>query len=281
MKVLTFKMDAMKNLKKILLGYCSVFALTILTVGCNNNDDDNNNPVNGTSRVKIAMTDAPGDYDAVNIEVVDVKVKASNDPNEDNWISLGAIEPGVYNLLDLTGGVTVALADHPIPSGYLGQIRLILGDNNTVVKDGVTYPLHTPSAQQSGLKVQVNQTLLPNVTYNFLIDFDVDQSVVVQAGNSGMYNLHPVLRVTSEAVSGSIRGTVPLLVPATASVIVDGVTVSAHSDAEGVFYIHGLPAGTYAVTLTPDIVLGIPAITVENVIVTNAQTTDMGSISFG
>jgi hypothetical protein len=38
------------------------------------------------------------------------------------------------------------------------QIRLILGTRNTVVLD-ITYPLSTPSAEQSGLKLQVNQTL--------------------------------------------------------------------------------------------------------------------------
>jgi hypothetical protein len=43
------------------------------------------------------------------------------------------------------------------------QIRLILGTRNTVV-DGITYPLSTPSAEQSGLKLQVNQTLQEGVS---------------------------------------------------------------------------------------------------------------------
>jgi hypothetical protein len=50
--------------------------------------------------------------------------------------------------LDLTG-VNVLLADNLVPSGKLGQIRLLLGDKNTVVVGDKTYDLKTPSAQQS------------------------------------------------------------------------------------------------------------------------------------
>jgi hypothetical protein len=45
----------------------------------------------------------------------------------------------VYDLLDLTGGVNVLLADQDILLDFR-QVRLILGDNNSVVKDGVSYP---------------------------------------------------------------------------------------------------------------------------------------------
>lgn len=267
----------MKNLKKVLLSCCTLVVIALFMIGCDSKEDSN---PGGVSTIKVRMTDAPAEYDAVNVEVIDVKIKNNSNLDEGGWVSIGNITPGIYNLLDLTGGVTAALADNQVPSGFLGQIRLILGENNTVIKDGVTYPLRTPSAQQSGLKLQVNQTLLPNITYDFLIDFDVDQSVVVQAGNSGNYNLHPVLRVTSNAVSGSIKGTIPGSVPVLASVVVGGVVVSAYTDAEGVFYLHGIPAGTYAVTLTPDVLSSIPVHVVENVVVENAQTTDVGSISW-
>jgi hypothetical protein len=50
---------------------------------------------------------------------------------------------------------------------------LLLGDDkNTVVVGDKTYDLKTPSAQQSGLKLKINQTLVA-VTYEFIFDFDV------------------------------------------------------------------------------------------------------------
>jgi hypothetical protein len=265
----------MKSLKKILIG-CFALTAMVFTQSCD--DDNDNDSTSGTSRVRINMTDAPGDYDEVNIEVIGVRYKTTTDTGEEGWVDLDGVEPGVYNLLDLTGGVTAALADEQIPSGHLGQIRLILGDDNTVVKDGVTYPLNTPSAQQSGLKLKIDQELEPDVTYNFLVDFDVHNSVVM-AGNSGNYNLHPVLRVTAEAATGSIAGSVTNLIPVTASVQVGDTIVTADTNDAGDFVLHGVPAGTYTVTLTADPSLALPPVIIENVVVVNGDITDVGQIT--
>ncbi len=269
----------MKNLQKFFYAAFSMLVFTAFS-GCSSDDADSvQSAPQGTSRVKVHMTDAPGDYDAVFIEVVDVKVKASADAGEEGWVSLGPVTPEIYNLLELTGGVTVMLANYEIQSGFLGQIRLVLGDENTVIKNGVTYELNTPSAQQSGLKLQVNQMLQPNLTYDFLIDFDVEQSIV-EAGGSGNFNLHPVLRVSAMANSGSITGVA--LVPGfqvLASVQVGNQTVSAYTNAEGVFHLYGIPAGTYQVTITPDLLSGVGASVVQNVTVTNGNITNMGVIS--
>lgn len=266
----------MKTVKIFLLSTFYIFVLSLSVWSCSESENSG-----GTSMIKVNLTDNPGDYDEVNVEILDVKVKRSNDTGEEGWVSIGIANPGVYNLLDLTGGVTALLSDAEIPSGFLGQIRLVLGDNNYVVKEGVSYPLSTPSAQQSGLKLQVNQTLEPNFTYEFLIDFDVNNSIVVEAGGSGNYNLHPVLRVMSMANSGSISGTVVAGdYQVLASVVVDGTEVSAYANAEGVFHLHGIPAGTYTVTLTPDAASTFPPVIIENVVVENGVNTDTGTSVF-
>jgi hypothetical protein len=46
---------------------------------------------------------------------------------------------------------------------------LLLGDKNTVVVGDKTYDLKTPSAQQSGLKLKINQTLVAGATYEFML----------------------------------------------------------------------------------------------------------------
>lgn len=262
---------------KMLWTACIAAVSMLFVAGCD--DDNDNGSTNGESRVRISMTDAPGDYDEVNVEVVGVAYKTNEDPGESGWVEMANVDAGVYNLLDLTGGVTVMLTDDQIPSGHLGQIRLILGDNNTVVKNGVTYELNTPSAQQSGLKLRIDQDLEPDVTYNFLVDFDVHQSVV-EAGGSGNFNLHPVLRVTSQAASGSISGTVLNIgIPVEASIMVNGTQVNANTNAQGQFVIHGVPAGTYTLTLTPSILSELAVLTVENVTVVNGEVTSVGSIT--
>ena len=156
---------------------------------------------------------------------------------------------------------------------------MVLGENNTIVIDGETFDLKTPSAQQSGLKINVNQTLEPNISYTFLLDFMVDESIVM-AGNSDNIILKPVIRATAEANSGAIEGQVlPVGTIVEASVMMGTEVVSSFADENGNFILVGLQAGTYDVVLTPDAQSGLPTVTVENVEVTIGNTTILDAVT--
>ena len=271
----------MKNIKIYVLSFLVITFTSLFFTSCNNDGSDPSQ----TSVMKVRLADAPGDYKEVNLDVRDIMIKSNSNTDDQGWVSIGNLpaEGKIYNMLTLTGGVSALLADKVVPSGYLGQIRLLLGDKNTVVlKDGTSYPLNTPSAQQSGLKLNVNQTLMAGATYDFLLDFDVAHSIVVQAGTSGNYNLHPVVKVSTSATSGVIKGTIANIAVAKqvlVSVVVGTETVSAYANAEGVFQLNGIPAGTYIVTLTPDPTSGLLIKTIQGVIVVNGETTTMTSVS--
>ena len=264
-------MKTLNSLKLILISF-----LTITFLACN---EDSNETIEQLEnpRITVKLVDAPGDFDSVFIDVVDLMVKYGED---DGWQSLNPINTGVYDLLDLTGGVNILLVDDfQIPAGDLGQIRLVLGDDNTIVIDGETYPLMTPSAQQSGLKLQVNETLEQGFTYSFILDFDVDESIVV-AGNSGNIILKPVLHVSTEVSSGKIEGVVnPTGFQVLASVEIEGGEITAYADENGAFVLNGVPEGSYTVTFTPDEGFGYEVTTVENVQVLNGQTTNIGTVN--
>jgi hypothetical protein len=271
----------MERIKFYLLGFFAVVSMGLFLTGCQSNND-----TSGTSRISVRMMDATADYDEVNVEVLDVLIKDNSDSGDQGWLSIGdALQVGpdkIYNLLDLTGGVNALLADNLVPSGKLGQIRLLLGDENTVVVGDKTYDLKTPSAQQSGLKLKINQTLVAGATYEFMLDFDVKNSVVVQAGNSGNYNLHPVIRVSTTATSGGIKGVLTSPFPADFAVLVsmpvEGGTISSYMNLEtGGFLLSGVPAGSYTVTLEPPVDSAYAATIIENVIVVNGSITDVGS----
>jgi hypothetical protein len=58
--------------------------------------------------------------------------------------------------------------------------------------DSSIYPLTTPSAQESGLKVKIDKDLGLDIN-TFVLDFDAAASVKLQ-GN-GVYKLLPVIRL--------------------------------------------------------------------------------------
>lgn len=165
------------------LTFAVLTALTMVAaVSCNKEEE-------GTSRMTVKMTDAPGDFQQVNVEVLEVRVHHSGS----GWITLPT-NAGVYDLLTLQDSVTTVLVNQgQLPAGHIDQFRLILGANNTVMIDSLIYPLATPSAEQSGLKINVNADFAPNETYELLIDFDAGESVVEQ-GNGG-YLLKPVIKI--------------------------------------------------------------------------------------
>lgn len=273
----TFVYEPIKNMKmKLITRFLMALAITFGFVACND-DDDSSAPLQ-TARLSVQMVDGPGDYDAVNIDVQDVRVTYSDTEEE---ISIGDINTGVYDLLQLTGGVSVLLADNEIPAGDLSQIRLVLGEDNTIVVDGETYPLSTPSAQQSGLKIQVHQTLEPDVFYEYILDFDVEESIVVQ-GNGG-YSLKPVINASLVADAGQIAG---IVIPNTFQTLVTAVDadqlveVSTYTSAEGDYILYGLPEGTYTVTFEADPALGFPPIIVPDVEVVAGLTTVLDDVIF-
>ena len=137
----------------------------------------------------VKMADAPGDFQQVNVEELQVQVNHSGQ----GWVDLPT-NAGIYDLLTLQNDVSATLVDVGVlPSGHLNQFRMILGDDNTVMVDSVYYPLSTPSAQQSGLKINLDTDFAPNTQYELLLDFDAHNSIVTQ-GN-GSYSLKPVIKV--------------------------------------------------------------------------------------
>lgn len=255
-----------------------LLGVMLFAVACSNDDET---PNGGNARVNFYLVDAPGDFDEVWIEVLAIRVKADDDSmdddsqgndddddgNESDWIEIPYDEASPYvNLMDLTGENSLFIGSEDFPEGEIDQLRLVLGDDNYVVKDGVRSDLKTPSAQQSGLKIKVDEDIQGGMSYNLVIDFDVAKSIVV-AGNSGNINLKPVLRAYMEEAASGVMGQV---FPAEAQ----PVAVNAQKgddeyntfvDDNGNFKMLGMDDGVYTITFTPND--GYQILVVENVVV--------------
>lgn len=241
-----------------------VLSMALLLFACAKNEQ--------TAKVQFALTDAPGSFDAVLIDLQSISVIA-----EDEQFDVPVSRPGIYNLLDFTNGVDTLLADFDLPEGRMNQIRLTLGSNNSVVVEGDTFALLTPSAQQSGLKLNVQYDLLAGIDYRFVLDFDAQRSIVKQ-GN-GRYLLKPVIRVFTTASTGAISGRV---LPDSAAMYVmaisNGDTFGTIPPDSGTFLIKGMLAGTYKVVVQGVDTLG--NITLNGVAVRVGEVTSLGDIQF-
>lgn len=247
--------------KRLLLLVSFLFALS----ACQDDDEK--------AKLVIRLTDSPGDYTKVNIDIQEIEVNGEN-----GWTSV-PVNDGVYNLLDFTDGRETVLTSTEYPAGRINQIRLILGPENSVEVDGVTHPLETPSAQQSGLKLLLNAELTAGITYAILLDFEAAKSIV-KTGNE-KYILKPVIKVVSEAQDGAIEGKV---IPAELNVAVfaisgqDTLGTSYVLPGSEDFFIGGLQAGTYTVSCDPGDLSGYQKVSKENVAVSLGEITSTGTI---
>lgn len=250
-----------------LLVYRLVSFLLLLTMMAACSDDERN------TRIEFWITDSPGDYEEVNIDVEDVLV---NVEGSDGWESLDFANQGVYNILELTNGLDTLLGTIELPAGKISQVRLLLGENNSVKMDGVIHNLKTPSAQQSGLKLQLNETFQGGITYKVLLDFDAARSIVHTG--SDKYILKPVIRTITEVTSGAIKGIVypALSTPAIYAISNTDTLATVYSNDAGQFLIRGLSPDVYTISLQPNEDY-IPY-SLENVNVSLGVVTDLDTI---
>ncbi|WP_166959519.1 DUF4382 domain-containing protein [Yeosuana marina] len=155
--------------------------------------------------VSVDLVGNKANFDAVNIEVLDVQVKVIDDETiPDCWLSLNANSKGVYNLLDLTENSTAQLVSGlKIPAGEIYEIKLVLGSNNTIVINGETLPLVMNSEHAKGLVVRTIKTLEPGMDYSFSLNFDVKQSILETYIDNRVI-LRPVLNTSIEAKSNNL-----------------------------------------------------------------------------
>lgn len=172
--------------KLIWVSGTSLLVVMMMIMACQKENSKNSG--DGVT-LKVKLTDAPVQADSVNVEILKVRVNFRNDSMA--WVDLNTMA-GVYNLLGLQNGIDTLLATGTLPSNDVQEIRFVLGSNNTIVVNGIRFPLTIPSGAESGLKIKVNKQLSGPID-SLLIDFDAALSIH-QTG-AGDYKLRPVLKI--------------------------------------------------------------------------------------
>jgi hypothetical protein len=266
----------------------SLLVLAALTA-CGGGGDGAGEPIVGTSgTLRLSLTDAPAcgfDQVFVTVEKVRVHASATAEPADGGWTDIALATPQRIDLLSLTNGAMAALGQAQLAAGTYQQLRLVLAANsaanplaNAVVPTGGSaQPVDTPSALQSGIKLNANLTVAADKVADFAIDFDACRSFT-KAGNSGKVLLKPVLSVIpllSDAGQRIVGHVDAALASggATVSVQSAGVPVRATpTDATGKFVLYPVPAGSYDLVVTASgrahaVVTGVPVTTTAHTLV--------------
>lgn len=248
--------------------------------------DDGPTSGDGMGRLRVQLTDAPGDLEEAFVKFSEiVLIRTEEGQPEAGRVVIEPSVTGYINLLELTGGRVREIADESnIPLGTYSQLRLVIDEAYVVLKDGRVFAtsgaelpagveadgtLKCPSCSQSGFKVKFTgdgMTVAENSTV--IIDFDAGKSFGHEAGRSGQWIMHPVLRATATTVRfGSIKGNVSLAtgvtIPACGAqpnnvsifrplAVAGTESFSAATDTLGAYRIGGLMPGTYAMDFVKD-----------------------------
>lgn len=256
--------------------------VTMFFIGCNKPGKE----TDATGRLlSVYLTDSPAELEAVNIDIHSVEVKIDpNDAGDEQYImqqdknnsndSLGAMggtlwhggipvgdndqfgkwiavdfKPGVYDILQLRNGIDMLLGSAKAP-GTVRKVRIALGSNNHVVKNGEPLSL-TLQDDSTNHHIYIDILKESRITNNdgsiaVFLDFDLGRSIK-RVGEQ--YVLFPYLRALPADRSLEIEG---FAFPAAASVIVsvynDTDTTNALPDNRGYFKIRGLLPGGYHIS---------------------------------
>ena len=221
-------------------------------------------PGSAMGTLSASLTDAPAcGFDAVNVTVSKVRVHNSGSASdtESGWTDITLSPARKINLLNLTNGTLDLLGTTSLPAGKYNQVRLVLDPNtgtglaNSVVPSGGTTEvgLITPSAVQSGLKLNGEFEVVGGAKTDIVIDFDACKSITTKGKDR--YALKPVVKLIPAVLNGIFGFVAPALL--TSKVMVsaqqNGVVIaSTVPSATGEFTLARLPAGNYDVVITAD-----------------------------
>jgi hypothetical protein len=191
-----------------------VFACTL--AACDSSNIDSPDSV----RLSVLLTDAPGDFSAAVVTISSIYLQADETEDNEGGRIVLLDDPVTTDLLTLVADFETLVDGMVVPEGTYGQLRFVIDgayievETQTGVEVYATQDyeeapgqvdgtLMCPSCGESGIKVNfVGGLTIGDEDETVVVDFDVSETFGHQAGNSGMWIMHPSLKAASlEAVA--------------------------------------------------------------------------------
>lgn len=174
----------------------------------NNNTNEENSSGGEKGILKIYLTDAPGDYLAVNINLSRIEGHIAVDGEEEEgaapWQVLMEWPDGYPVDLIKLEDFSLLLGSLELTPNKYTQLRLFLKEEASLIIEGeegeeVIEPLEIPSSLQTGIKLNHPFEIIEGNITEITIDFDAQKSII-QTGN-GKHKMKPVISLSSETYS--------------------------------------------------------------------------------
>lgn len=244
-------------MRSIKLMFAGTLAIALTAVGCKKDTDGpNGTGAPNAKTFQVRMTDAPGDFKALDVEILSVEAYLENQ----GWVTLNNQAQAV-SVLDLTNGTETQLAfASNAQIGTYTKLKLTFSENNTLVTNAnggfeigpisgnldLTFDLAYEGSKE--VIIEINETVTAQSGASVLLDFQVAQSI-----RKGLttYIINPaIVQVENEmtGINGRVQGT------ANAAVLLTNGedTLSTFIDAQGTFLIRGMKQGTYDLIVAPE-----------------------------
>lgn len=286
----------MKNKHLLLMAVMAMAAVFVMTACKKSNSADTGA---GKQQLSLYLTDGPGFFDHVYIDIRSVKVLVDTSAdtrrhdNED-WNSWGAnehkkdssliwedlgIQAGIYDILNFRNGADTLLANAGIAKGSIRLIKIEIGTDNSLVKDSITYPVTLPAGVPNYILIKLRghecEQYMPG-RIRLWLDFDIGRSII--QGSNNKFILRPIFHFFVVSNTGAVAGRViPRESYPVITVFNTTDTAYALPNKEGYFKVRGLNDGTYSVFINGS--NGYFDSTITNISVKAPGETSLGSIT--
>jgi len=203
--------------------YSLAASLALLLAACGGSRSGSGMSGTGTSNgFTVLLKDTPASLNAAFVTISEIDLVGSS------GTLVLTTTPTTTDLLKLSNDTATLVKDAVVPPGTYSQLRFVITGGyidvgGTLYASSPTYEglppeatvagrLQMPSYRQSGLKVDLPGGGLKLGTEQkiVVVDFDVSQSFGHQAGNSGMWVMHPVVKATDIVMTGTLEVTLGL-----------------------------------------------------------------------
>lgn len=169
----------------------ALYSILILVFATSCSKEYDTETYENSSLVTVKLQGTRSAYSQVNLEVLAVQFRVLEDETDPNaWVTLNTVNTGVHDLTNSIDNQVITLVDfEEVPSEFIYNIKLVLGDNNTVVKNGVVYDLDIAPEHENASVNILGKELISNKLYDFVIEFNLDDSI--ELSSEGNANLNP------------------------------------------------------------------------------------------